>query len=75
MVTVITWPTIVGIMLIVVMASLSWWWWWRRRQMKDSGVNAKLAERASTAIVESPIGASYQDQTDQVAIEPVADMK
>ena len=35
MVAVITWPTIVGIMLIVVMASLSWWWW-RKRQMKDS---------------------------------------
>ena len=40
MVTVITWQTSVGIMLIVVMASLSWWWW-RKRQMKDSGVKAK----------------------------------
>ena len=26
-------------------------------------------------MVECPIGASYQDQTDQVAIEPVADME
>ena len=29
----------------------------------------------SAAVVEFPIGASYQDQTDQVAIELVADME
>ena len=43
--------------------------------MKDSGMKVKLAESTSAAGVECPIGAPYQDQLDQVAIEPVADME
>ena len=46
MVTIVTWPTVAGIMLIKVMASLSWWWW-KKRQMKESVVKVKLAESAS----------------------------
>ena len=46
-VTMVTWSTVVGIMLIIVMASLSWWWWWKKRQIKESGVKVKLAESAS----------------------------
>ena len=43
--------------------------------MKESGVKVKLAESTSAADVEWPISAPYQDQRDQVAIEPVAVME
>ena len=46
MVTMVTSPTVVGIMLIIVMAFLNWWWW-KKRQMKESGVKVKLAESAN----------------------------
>ena len=68
MVAVVNWPTVVGIMLIIFMASLSWWRC-KKRQMIDSGLKVKLAG------VECPIGAPYQDQQYQVAIGPVADME
>ena len=48
MVNMVTWPTFVGIMLIIVMASLGWWWW-KKRQMKESGVKVKLAGSASAS--------------------------
>ena len=66
MVTMVTWPTIVGIMLIVGIASLSWWWW-KKRQLKMSGVKVNLAENANASGVECSIGAPYQDAVETAA--------
>ena len=68
MVTMVTWLTVVEIMLIIGMASLSWWWW-KKRQMKMSSVKVKLAESASAVRIECQIGAPYQDRLDQDAVE------
>ena len=40
-----------------------------------SGVKVKLAESVSADRIECPIGAPYQDQPNQDAVEPAADMK
>ena len=72
MVTRVTWPTVMGIMLIIVTASLSWW---KKRQVKMLGVKVKSAESASAVCIECPIGAPYQDRLDHDAVEPIASME